>query len=99
MGVFLRCNKPSSFSGLPEQKLLKGWVEFWCAWVRILLCGGVGLLKSELCANACCCAQRLAGASSESWEKKRKKCCDRVREKGETKLVRELVSEYYSSNW
>jgi hypothetical protein len=34
------------------------------------------------------------------WEKKKesKKCADHVREKGETKLVRELViSEYYSS--
>jgi hypothetical protein len=30
------------------------------------------------------------------WEKKRK-CVDHVREKGETKLVRELVNEYYSS--
>jgi hypothetical protein len=30
-------------------------------------------------------------------EKKRKMCCDHVKEKGETKLVRELVSEYYSS--
>jgi hypothetical protein len=34
MGVFLRCSKPSSFSGLPEQKLNKGWVDFYCAWVR-----------------------------------------------------------------
>jgi len=33
MGVFLRCNKPSSFSGLPEQKLRKGWVDFCFAWV------------------------------------------------------------------
>lgn len=30
------------------------------------------------------------------WKKKGKKCCDGVREKGETKLVRELMSEYYS---
>jgi len=30
-------------------------------------------------------------------EKKEKKCVDHVREKGETKLVSELVSEYYSS--
>jgi hypothetical protein len=30
-------------------------------------------------------------------EKKRKKCTDHVRKKGETKLVSELVSEYYSS--
>jgi hypothetical protein len=29
-------------------------------------------------------------------EEKKKVCCDHVREKGETKLVRELVSEYYS---
>jgi hypothetical protein len=27
----------------------------------------------------------------------KKRCADHVREKGETKLVRELVSEYYSS--
>jgi len=34
MGVFLRCStKPSSFSGLPKQKLRKGWVDFCCAWV------------------------------------------------------------------
>jgi hypothetical protein len=33
----------------------------------------------------------------ENWRKKRKKCADHVREKGETKLMRELVSEYYSS--
>jgi len=38
----------------------------------------------------------LAGAVRESWEKKGKKCYDGVREKGETKLVRELVCEYYS---
>jgi hypothetical protein len=34
------------------------------------------------------------------WEKKmreKKKCDDHVREKGETNLVSELVSEYYSS--
>jgi hypothetical protein len=31
------------------------------------------------------------------WEKKGKKYDDHVREKGEAKLVRELVSEYYSS--
>jgi hypothetical protein len=30
-------------------------------------------------------------------EERKKMCCDHVREKGETKLVRELVSEYYSS--
>jgi hypothetical protein len=30
-------------------------------------------------------------------KKKKKKCTDHVREKGETKLVSELVSEYYSS--
>jgi hypothetical protein len=29
--------------------------------------------------------------------KEKKRCADHVREKGETKLVRELVSEYYSS--
>jgi hypothetical protein len=32
----------------------------------------------------------------ENGRKKEKKCVDHVREKGETKLVRELVSEYYS---
>jgi hypothetical protein len=62
---------------------------------------GVGLLELELCANACCCAERLAGAMRESlrrkWEKKEKKCCDRVKEKRKIKLVRELMSEYYSS--
>jgi hypothetical protein len=35
----------------------------------------------------------------ENWRKKRKKYVDHVREKGETKLVRELVSEYYSSKF
>jgi hypothetical protein len=30
-------------------------------------------------------------------EKREKNCADHVREKGETKLVRELVSKYYSS--
>jgi hypothetical protein len=30
-------------------------------------------------------------------KKKGKKCADIVREKGETKLVRELMSKYYSS--
>jgi hypothetical protein len=30
-------------------------------------------------------------------EKKKKKCADHVREKGETKFVSGLVSEYYSS--
>jgi hypothetical protein len=30
-------------------------------------------------------------------KKKKKKCTDHVREKGETKLVSDLVSEYYSS--
>jgi hypothetical protein len=29
--------------------------------------------------------------------KEKKKCVDHVREKGKTKLVSELVSEYYSS--
>jgi hypothetical protein len=33
----------------------------------------------------------------EEENEKKKKCCDHVREKGETKLVRELMSEYYSS--
>jgi predicted P-loop ATPase len=30
-------------------------------------------------------------------KKEKKKCANHVREKGETKLVSELVSEYYSS--
>jgi hypothetical protein len=30
-------------------------------------------------------------------EERKKVCCDHVREKGETKFVRKLVSEYYSS--
>jgi hypothetical protein len=30
-------------------------------------------------------------------KKEKKKCVDHVREKGKTKLVSELVSEYYSS--
>jgi hypothetical protein len=33
----------------------------------------------------------------ENERKKEKKCADHVREKGETKLMSELVSEYYSS--
>lgn len=33
----------------------------------------------------------------EENERKKKRCIDYVREKGETKLVRDLVSEYYSS--
>jgi hypothetical protein len=40
---------------------------------------------------------REIGDERRKWEKKRKKCADHVREKGETKLMRELVSEYYSS--
>jgi hypothetical protein len=37
------------------------------------------------------------GDGRRKWEKKGKKCADHVREKGQTKLVSELVSEYYSS--
>jgi hypothetical protein len=41
---------------------------------------------------------REKGDVRRKWEKKGKKtCCDHVREKRETKLVRKLVSEYYSS--
>jgi hypothetical protein len=37
------------------------------------------------------------GDGRRKLEKKRKQCADHVREKGETKLMREFVSEYYSS--
>jgi hypothetical protein len=41
---------------------------------------------------------REMGDGRRKWEKKeKKKCTDHVREKGETKLVSDLVSEYYSS--
>jgi len=94
MGVFLRCSKPSSFSGLPEQKLNKGWVDFYCAWVRrcfSAVCGcrlaGIRVVRRGLLV-LCVRVER---------KKKKKKCCGRVIEKGKIKLMRELVSEYYSS--
>jgi hypothetical protein len=37
------------------------------------------------------------GEENRRKKEKKKKCVDHGREKGETKLVRELVSEYYSS--
>jgi hypothetical protein len=40
---------------------------------------------------------REMGDGRRKWEKKKIKCANHVREKGETKLLRELVSEYYSS--
>jgi hypothetical protein len=42
---------------------------------------------------------REIGDERRKWEKKRKKCADHVREKGETKLMRELVSIFTHQNF